>query len=144
MSNILWSRSYSQYFEYIISGSSAVLRAWKFSFGKDTKLQHTNIDILSAWNIHMGSQSSMVVIVLEAPETNQIKIIILIITTWAKVRYIAFVITVDEHWMNISISVTSSFYLVTFGFSDCHSCYHKSCFIPEKCPKCARIEARWV
>ncbi|KAL5005068.1 hypothetical protein ScPMuIL_018524 [Solemya velum] len=27
---------------------------------------------------------------------------------------------------------------------DCHSCYHKSCFIPEKCPKCARIEARKI
>ncbi|XP_060070855.1 run domain Beclin-1-interacting and cysteine-rich domain-containing protein-like [Ylistrum balloti] len=24
----------------------------------------------------------------------------------------------------------------------CRTCYHKSCFIPDKCPKCARIEAR--
>ncbi|KAK6195419.1 hypothetical protein SNE40_000855 [Patella caerulea] len=25
---------------------------------------------------------------------------------------------------------------------DCCSCYHKACFVPNKCPKCARIEAR--
>ncbi|ESO98856.1 hypothetical protein LOTGIDRAFT_114026, partial [Lottia gigantea] len=28
--------------------------------------------------------------------------------------------------------------------SDCHSCYHKECFVPDKCSKCARIEARLV
>ncbi|BFZ06127.1 hypothetical protein BsWGS_09166 [Bradybaena similaris] len=26
--------------------------------------------------------------------------------------------------------------------SVCQSCYHKECFIPEKCPKCIRLEAR--
>ncbi|XP_071085103.1 run domain Beclin-1-interacting and cysteine-rich domain-containing protein-like [Haliotis cracherodii] len=25
---------------------------------------------------------------------------------------------------------------------DCHACYHRSCYIPGKCPKCSRIELR--
>ncbi|XP_067669768.1 run domain Beclin-1-interacting and cysteine-rich domain-containing protein-like isoform X1 [Haliotis asinina] len=29
-----------------------------------------------------------------------------------------------------------------FQCPDCHACYHKTCFIPGKCPKCSRIELR--
>lgn len=31
---------------------------------------------------------------------------------------------------------------VIFYITGCKSCFHKECFVPDKCPRCARLEAR--